>query len=304
MFSLQLLWSIRLTRHALKRGFYDFTTEDYRYSQLRKMIPRWFMEIIHFFAVAIPQPLLLLFLTLPMQNVLLLPPTELSSGMIPSLHLPYSSLVHLLPMNLRGNTPPTTPVLNISDVLFFLVGLGLLYIEGKADGEMYEYQTSKHAALESSSPADKKDMVDPSKMVRYNDQVSQFQDDQKKSQDTQVDHEQLSNRWKGQPRPTSYPRKYHPGFPTKGLFRWSRHANFAAEQLFWLNQAFFVVCAGESSGVTRAGWVGGSVFGPAFALSILFCASTFLTEWITQSKSEYSTVLLTKVIRHTNNTNF
>ena len=72
------------------------------------------------------------------------------------------------------------------------------------------------------------------------------------------------------PRPAPFPKSHHPGFITSGLFAWTRHPNFAAEQLFWFSQALFVVCAGDSSGVTRLGWVRGSVLGPSFAVNATF----------------------------------
>lgn len=87
------------------------------------------------------------------------------------------------------------------------------------------------------------------------------------------------------PRPAAYPRHSHPGFIITSLFCYVRHPNFAAEQLFWLNQALFAVNAGLASGVPREKWLSfGVIFAPAFALSLLFCASTFLTEWITTKK--------------------
>jgi steroid 5-alpha reductase family enzyme len=64
-----------------------------------------------------------------------------------------------------------------------------------------------------------------------------------------------------------YPITHHPGFITTGLFKYTRHPNFAAEQLFWACQALFVVGAGRSSAVTRQAWMGGGVFGPPFAVS-------------------------------------
>lgn len=107
---------------------------------------------------------------------------------------------------------------------------------------MFEYQEAKHGAMNVTNNGNEShtdtDLVQPAK----NDQSSL-------------------------PQPTAYPAKYHPGFPTTGLFRIVRHANFAAEQLFWVVQALFVVAAGESSGVTKNGWVMGSVFGPCFVVS-------------------------------------
>ena len=47
----QLVWSARLTRHAIRRGFYDLKGQDYRYTQFKKVVPAWFFQTIHLFAV-------------------------------------------------------------------------------------------------------------------------------------------------------------------------------------------------------------------------------------------------------------
>ncbi|RSH91714.1 hypothetical protein EHS25_009083 [Saitozyma podzolica] len=253
MMALQLLWSARLTRHAIRRGFYDLRGEDYRYTTFRRIVPSWLFHLVHPFVIALAQPILLLSLSLPMHAVLTLPPSELSPQPIPSLSIPFRAVLPYLPKRLHSANP-YTPILNLADISLALIALGLLYIEYRADETMYAYQTAKHSAQAKS----KSDMVLPN-----------------------APNGQNPASW---PEPTAYPRDFHPGFPTKGLYRWSRHPNFAAEQLFWLTQTLFVVAAGESSGVTRTGWVGGSVFAGSFALSILFCASTFLTEWITTQK--------------------
>ncbi|KAL7418294.1 hypothetical protein Q5752_006750 [Cryptotrichosporon argae] len=242
---LQIIWSIRLSIHTSKRGFYSFFSEDYRYTAFRQIVPRWFFELIHVFVIALAQPLLLFSLCLPVHALLVLPPSELPSSRF---SITLDALRPLMPSRL-ANAPGSTPVLSLSDAALFLLALGILYVEARADAEMYAYQTAKHAVQPGSAP-----FVRPANSGRPH-----------------------------LPQPTAYPAAYHPGFPTRGLFALVRHPNFAAEQLFWLAQALFVVGA-SSSGVTRSHWVGPSVFGPSFALSLLFCASTFLTEWITQRK--------------------
>ncbi|ORY26671.1 hypothetical protein BCR39DRAFT_540401 [Naematelia encephala] len=254
MIALQMIWSTRLLSHALRRGFYDFSGEDYRYTQFRKIVPRWLFALVHLFAVAIAQPLLLLSLSLPMHSILVLPPSELSPGPIPRLSLPFSIIQPFLP-SAYTTAPSDIPILNSMDLFLIFLSLTLVYIEYTADNAMYAYQTAKHndSSKQIVSPTPTSSNLKPSRV-------------------------------NGAPGPAKYPRSFHPGFKLGGLWRYSRHPNFAAEQLFWLTQALFVVAAGESSGVTRTGWVGGSVFGPALGLSLLFCASTFLTEWITECK--------------------
>ncbi|ORX40710.1 hypothetical protein BD324DRAFT_611831 [Kockovaella imperatae] len=244
MMTLQLIWSTRLFGHALKRDFYDLTSEDYRYTQFKKLVPNWLFQLVHIFVIALAQPLLLFALALPFHAVLVHPPSELQSG---AMALPYSAIERYLPARFQ-TAPGSTPVLHLGDVALTLVALTILYIEAKADRQMYAYQTSKHSS----------------------------------NGETTVSQPRHSTRIG--PKPAPFPKSHHPGFITSGLFAWTRHPNFAAEQLFWVSQALFVVVAGNSSQVTRSGWLVGSIFGPCFCLSLLFCASTFLTEWITERK--------------------
>jgi steroid 5-alpha reductase family enzyme len=66
------------------------------------------------------------------------------------------------------------------------------------------------------------------------------------------------------------------GFNTSGLWAWSRHPNFAAEQTFWV--CLYQWCCLESA--TYANWTGVGAFG----YMILFQASTRLTEQLSAGK--------------------
>lgn len=66
------------------------------------------------------------------------------------------------------------------------------------------------------------------------------------------------------------------GFNTSGLWAWSRHPNFAAEQTFWV--ALYQWSCLESN--TFLNWTGAGAFG----YLILFQASTWLTELISAGK--------------------
>ncbi|KAF2850144.1 DUF1295-domain-containing protein [Plenodomus tracheiphilus IPT5] len=66
------------------------------------------------------------------------------------------------------------------------------------------------------------------------------------------------------------------GFNTSGLWAWSRHPNFAAEQTFWV--FLYQWCCLESE--TFINWTGAGAFG----YLILFQASTWLTELISAGK--------------------
>ena len=134
---------------------------------------------------------------------------------------------------------------------------------------MQAYQTAKHSSKST-------DMVHPSPSASSSSSPSSSSSSQAAIQ---------TNPNPNHPQPTSYPRKYHPGYKTHGMWKWSRHPNFAAEQLFWLFQALFTISATATSGArVRSQLSFATSFAPCLALSILFCCSTFLTEWITEKK--------------------
>lgn len=237
LFLLQVTWSLRLVSHATKRGFYDLTGEDYRYTQFRKLVPRPVFALVHLFVVATAQPILLFCLCLPVHAALVMPPSELSAGPIPKFSIPFAAFQSFLPRS-HQSAPSSTPVLNLVDLFLVIVSLGWLYFEWTTDRQMYAFQESKH------HPPGQTKKIHPGPHTPR-------------------------SKFTSAPKPASYPASHNPGFPTQSVWRWSRHPNFAAEQLFWLTQALFVVGAGESSGVTRSGWVGGSVFGPSLAVSAI-----------------------------------
>jgi len=77
--------------------------------------------------------------------------------------------------------------------------------------------------------------------------------------------------------PASYSREeLDRGFLTSGLWGWSRHPNFAAEQAFWV--ALYQWCCCETS--TYMNWT----FLGAMSYLILFQSSTWFTESISSKK--------------------
>ncbi|KAL7005270.1 hypothetical protein EMMF5_005243 [Cystobasidiomycetes sp. EMM_F5] len=60
VFLLQILWSIRLTGNTLRRGFFDFKAEDYRWPYVRKIMPRWLWVFFDLTFISITQNVLLL----------------------------------------------------------------------------------------------------------------------------------------------------------------------------------------------------------------------------------------------------
>ncbi|WWC91532.1 uncharacterized protein L201_006478 [Kwoniella dendrophila CBS 6074] len=255
MFGLQILWSIRLLSHALKRDFYNLKSEDYRYTVVRSLVPKPIFALIHIFVVAIPQPLLLFGLSLPVYSIMSLPPSELA--VTSKYGISYSTISRILPEKYQNSASSETIVLNLADLIVTIIALLCLFIEYQTDKRMYRFQSGKHLLLDT---LPKNQLIQPKSPKKDENPNSKL------------------------PKPTSYPPSYHPGFPTKGLWNFSRHPNFASEQIFWLTQALFVIAGSCSSGVTRRSWGNATVWLPCFCLSILFCASTFLTEWITTRK--------------------
>ena len=74
---------------------------------------------------------------------------------------------------------------------------------------------------------------------------------------------------------------YTRGFLTRGLFAWSRHPNFFAEQSMWWAFYLFAVAAKGAAG--RDAWLQPWLAGPVL-LSLLFQGSTPFTEDITARK--------------------
>ena len=76
---------------------------------------------------------------------------------------------------------------------------------------------------------------------------------------------------------------YGRGFLTQGLFAYSRHPNFFAEQSMWWAFYLFAVAAKGGLDAGRDAWLQPVLVGPVL-LSLLFQGSTPFTEDITVSK--------------------
>lgn len=205
----QFVWSARLTYHSARRGFYNPWMEDYRYPIVRRLVPKWFFEIVvHIFAVVIAQPLLLLTLCFPVR-AMLLPAAQLSHGPFPSLHVTLNAFRPLWATARAHGIPLDTPVLHAGDALAVLVALGAVFMQKKTDDAMYAYQEAKHAAINA------------------------------KRQPRAAEE--------GVPQPADVPPEFFPGFPTTGIHSVVRHANFTGEQTFWLAQGLLGLGAGPTA---------------------------------------------------------
>lgn len=201
-------------------------------------------------------------LSLPLYAALVSPPASKQTDGWRT--LTFGNISRLLPSHLRKAVPPHIAVLNMSDYIMTMVSLLIIYAEYQADKKMYQFQQGKH---NKSSSLSKEQLIHPP--------VPQPGESQPLVQK------------EGLPKPSPYPASHHPGFPTQGMWRFSRHPNFAAEQLFWVSQAMFPGLSGKDNGISGKGWWAGCVFGPCFALSLLFLSSTTLTEWITGIKVSF-----------------
>jgi steroid 5-alpha reductase family enzyme len=202
----QFVWSARLTYHSARRGFYNPWMEDYRYPIVRRLVPKWFFEVVvHILAVVVAQPLLLLTLSFPLASTLL-PATQLSKGPFPAWHVTLAFFRPLWDTARAHAVPLDTPVLHAGDALCALAALAAVWTQKKTDDAMYAYQEAKHAAMDKRRP--------------------------ERPAET------------GVPLPVDVPAEFYPGFPTGGIHAVVRHANFTSEQSFWLAQGLLGLGAG------------------------------------------------------------
>ncbi|KAJ3858644.1 DUF1295-domain-containing protein [Lentinula novae-zelandiae] len=135
-----------------------------------------------------------------------------------------------------------------TDYILALWALGVLVVEFTADNQQFVFQTYKHTFLQN-----------PTHALRTASTVA----------------------WPCASPETDLkltPADARRGFITSGLWRYSRHPNFACEQAFWWIISAIPVFASPTpiSSITP--------FLPSLALSLLFLSSTFYTESISASK--------------------
>lgn len=271
MLALQLLWSARLTFNAYRRGFFKVGEEDYRWPELRKMMARWQWELFAFFFIAIAQNILLAITALPQYMIL-------STTFAPRARL----------------STQTSLNLGTADYVLTAVFLANLGMEFLSDHQQQVYQNwkrgykatlfgmpQKRAGTSSDKQVTKSTSKDEAavfgRVAGGDDQTLFTEDDRKR------------------------------GFVTKGLWGWSRHPNFACEQLVWWLLYLFVPITFAPSlfgysgslasffGISRphtlremiklghALVLNYAVISP-FAMNLLFASSTAFTEKMTKAK--------------------
>jgi len=107
---LQVLWTIRLTYNAWRRGMFALNEEDYRWEVLRKKMPKWLFQVVNLTFIAIIQNILLFMLGLPAYQVL------------------------------RASTAS----LEVSDLILGVLCVATLATEFIADNQQWSYQNFKH----------------------------------------------------------------------------------------------------------------------------------------------------------------
>jgi steroid 5-alpha reductase family enzyme len=133
----QTMWSARLTFHAIRRGFFNFKEEDYRWPYLRARIPRWQYEITALFFIAIAQNILLALTALPSYMIL-----------TASWH--------------RINKPASAPTeLTVWDGVLLLVTFANLSLEMLSDQQQWVYQNYKRGKDSKERP------LPPAKLKTY-----------------------------------------------------------------------------------------------------------------------------------------
>ncbi|KAH7873438.1 uncharacterized protein C8R40DRAFT_1161690 [Lentinula edodes] len=247
------LWMLRLSYNTFRRGLFSLTDEDYRWSVLRRQFNERFGgggggKVVF-------QIVNFTFIAAT-QNVLLM-----------ALGWPAYLAVTQTSTGGSGGT------LVITDYILALWALGVLVVEFTADNQQFVYQTYKHTFLASTStststPTSTPTPADHTHALRVASTVA----------------------WPCASPETDLnltPADAHRGFLTSGLWRYSRHPNFACEQAFW-----WLICGIPAfAGLSEVGM--GSLppflpalipFLPALALSLLFLSSTAYTEAISASK--------------------
>ncbi|KAK4047295.1 hypothetical protein OIV83_005473 [Microbotryomycetes sp. JL201] len=132
VFALQILWSIRLHTNTIRRGFFEFSGEDYRWPYVRDRMPKWCFKLLNVTFIATAQNVLLMMMELP-QYLLL------------TLHK--SSLVKV-------------PPLGVVDYALAGLFVAILAVEMEADNQQQRYQAlKKRAQTKSNEQLNPKEMA-------------------------------------------------------------------------------------------------------------------------------------------------
>ncbi|KIM84343.1 hypothetical protein PILCRDRAFT_408821 [Piloderma croceum F 1598] len=113
MLVLVFLWMSRLSYNTWRRGLFNLSDEDYRWSVLRQKVPTWFFQVVNLTFIAIAQNIILFLLGIPTHTAILQPHTSLEA----------------------------------SDYVLAVLALLTLALEFTADNQQYSFQAFKHNGL-------------------------------------------------------------------------------------------------------------------------------------------------------------
>ncbi|KAF2432032.1 DUF1295-domain-containing protein [Tothia fuscella] len=196
------IWTIRLTFNYWRKGGYSIGSEDYRWLIVKDKVGPVVMFLFNVTFIATIQSVLLWLITTPAYLLLL-----------------------------RSRQGVGAEKMDLGDIIFARVLMGLVLIEFFADQQQWDYQNAKKA----------------------------YQKDARIPSDSKYTAEDLDR-----------------GFVVNGLWSWSRHPNFAAEQAIWV----ILYQWGCYATNTLFNWT----FAGALSYLLLFQGSTWLTELITAKK--------------------
>ncbi|PVV02201.1 hypothetical protein BB560_003351 [Smittium megazygosporum] len=248
-FILILIWGIRLTLNAKRRGYYSWSYEDYRWEIVKKLLTNPIMwELFNFLFITVFQSGLVFSLTWPVYYIFLLHKKLVFDPLILS-NSSLNSTQNHNPLLLKS---PTIPPLKLLDFVFFIVMSMLLVFETIADNQQFEFQQDKRKYYSALA----KHKIDPKSFP---------------NPDPNFSKERIS--------------EIKAGFRFTGLWRYSRHPNFFCEQSFWIVMALYGYLNGLH--VTELSpndfrFIQYSI--GAITLALLFDGSVTLTEAISESK--------------------
>lgn len=261
MLGLQLLWSARLTFNAYRRGFFKVGEEDYRWPELRKGMSRWQWELFALFFIAIAQNILLAITALPQYLIL---STTIST---------------------RNKLKPSPSLrLETTDIVLAVAFLVNLSLEFLADHQQQVYQNWKRGYKASLFGMPKK-----------RDDAGLSASSKKALTNASSEGEANLFGYTGKDAELFTEDDRKRGFVTKGLWAWSRHPNFACEQLVWWILFLFVPVTFAPSILPKASnarelfkyghalAVNYAIISPT-AMGALFAASTDFTEKMSMRK--------------------
>ncbi|KAN0063980.1 hypothetical protein ACQY0O_003586 [Thecaphora frezii] len=264
MTALSLLWCIRLTYNAYRRGMFKPGEEDYRWPILRAGMSRPVWEIFSFFFIAIIQNILLAVTAMP--QYLLLTTT---------------SVKHV-------TEPVPRPLNRLCVGDWVLAGLFVLNlaVQFVADQQQWNYQNYKRGLDPQGKPL--RDSATTTASVATTKKTKHISGTSSAAQVVSTASESVVRKpmLRSEFTPYSFPEDADRGFVTRGLWAWSRHPNFACEQTTWWILYLYVPLTFLPHDLSAAAWqhlITYAVVSP-LAMNLLFYPSARFSEAVSAAK--------------------